>query len=168
MGRTGKRVVQVDPTSGDFFDIGLQPSLVQLVSDCREGEGLARAGHDDICAIGPVEVVLPAVQKFQREVWDRCHLRLQWTKTQLFSWNADLPADVPVGMFLAGEMVDGLFERGFKIYGIPIGTDKCITCKLMQRAEQILKDAKQTVTVLNTDRKALWSALHLSISHRFD
>ena len=38
-GRTGKVVVQGDPMSGDFFDIGLQPSLVQTstspVNLCR-------------------------------------------------------------------------------------------------------------------------------------
>ena len=93
-------------------------------------------------------------------------LGLEYLAGSLPSWF--YRANVPVGMALAGEMVDGLFERGFEIYGIPIGTDKYITCKLMQRAEQISKDAKQTVTVLNTDRQALWSALRLSISNRFD
>ena len=35
---------------------------------------MARAGHDDVCAIGPPDVVLPAVQQFAEEVWDRCRL----------------------------------------------------------------------------------------------
>ena len=62
-------------------------------------------------------------------------LGLEYLSGSLPSWF--YRANVPVGMSLAGEMVDGLFERGFEIYGIPIGTDKYITCKLMQRAEQI-------------------------------
>ena len=43
MGVTKKGVVQGDPYSGDFFCVGLQPSLVQLDSECWAGGGMTRA-----------------------------------------------------------------------------------------------------------------------------
>ena len=60
-GRTGQGLAQGDPPSGDCFSVGLQPFLVRLDSDCREGGGMARAGHDDIMAIRPKDVVLAEV-----------------------------------------------------------------------------------------------------------
>ena len=74
--KSGQGVAQGDPTSGDCFSVILQPSLVRLDSDCREGGGMARAGHDDIMAIGLKDVVLAAVQRFADEVWERFRLRL--------------------------------------------------------------------------------------------
>jgi hypothetical protein len=63
-GTSGQGVIQGDPPSGDLFDIGLQPSLVQLDSDCAADGGAARGGHDDVCAIATLEVALRAVQRF--------------------------------------------------------------------------------------------------------
>jgi hypothetical protein len=57
--------------------------------DCAADGGAARGGHDDVFAIATLEVALRAVQRFQQEVWERCHLRLQWQKTQLFSWDGE-------------------------------------------------------------------------------
>ena len=119
-------------------------------------------------AIGPRDVVIAAVRRFADEVWQRCKLSLQWTKTQLFSWDGELPADCPPGLTLAGEEVEGVFERGFECYGIAIGTDKYVQQKLQQKAEEVARDAEQTANLLAGDRQALWSALRLSISHRFE
>ena len=167
-GVTGQGVAQGDPKSGDFFCIGLQPSLVMLDSDCREGGGMARAGADDVCAIGPIDVVLPAVQRFSQEVWRRCRLRLQWQKTQMFAWDVDLPGDGPAGLTLAGEVVEGVFKRGFECYGILIGTPVYVKHMLQKKAEEVVRDANQTAHLLSVDHQALWSALRLSISHRFE
>ena len=124
-----------------------------------ERAATARGGHDDVCAIATLEVALRAVQRFQQEVWERCHLRLQWQKTQLFSWDGDLPDNVPEGITLAGEVLEGAFERGFEIYGIAVGSDKFVSHKLQQKAEQIAKDAVQTADLLSGDRQALWHSL---------
>ena len=166
LGRAGQEA-QGDPPSGDCFSVGLQPSLVRLDSDCREGGGMARAGHDDIMAIGPKDVVLAAVQSFANEVWDRRRLRLQWHKMQLYSWAWDLSEECAAGLTLAGEMVEGRFERGFDCYGIPIGTSRYVTHMLQQKAEELARNAHQTAHLLSSDHQALWSALRLSISHRF-
>ena len=61
---TGK--VQGDPASGALQAVGMQPSLVDLDAACQEGGGMTRAGADDVFAIGPPDVVLPAVQTFAR------------------------------------------------------------------------------------------------------
>ena len=78
---TCQGVAHGDPPCGDCFSVGLHPYLVSLASYCREVRGMARAGHDDIMAIGPKDVVLAAVQRFADEVWERYRLRLQWHKT---------------------------------------------------------------------------------------
>ena len=64
-------------------------------------------------------------------------------------------------------MVDGLFEVGFDCYGVPMGTDKYIKSELFVTAEEIVKDAVQTRELLGPNKQALWSALRLSISQRF-
>ena len=56
----------------------------------------------------------------------------------VFSWEGDLPADSPPGITLAGEEVDGVFERGFECYGIPIGTDNYVKYKLKCKAGEIV------------------------------
>ena len=49
---------------------------------------MTRAGADDCYAIGPPDVVLPAVMRFERDLREICELRLQWGKTK---WCPTLP-----------------------------------------------------------------------------
>ena len=101
---------QRDPSSGAFQAMGLHPSLLKLDQACRAGGGLAVAGADDTYAIGPPEVVLPAVQRYSEDIWARANHRLQWTKTIMFSLTADLPDYAPAGVTLAREEVDGVLK----------------------------------------------------------
>ena len=39
---------------------------------------------------------------------------------------------------------------------------------MQSKADDLVKDAKQTADLLSSDRQALWSALRLSISRRFE
>ena len=84
----------------------------------------------------------------------------------VFTWEGDLPVSTPAGITLAGVEVDGVFERGFECYGIPIGTDNYVKHMLKAKASEIVNDAKRTVELLSVDRQSLWSALMVSISHR--
>ena len=59
-GKCREGVVQGDPPSGDFFAIGPHPDLITLDQDCQVGGGIAMAGHDDIFALGPANIVIPA------------------------------------------------------------------------------------------------------------
>ena len=126
------------------------------------------AGADDVYAIGPPSVVLPAVQKFKQELAERCGLKLQPSKSRLFTWEGDLPAGTPDTMPLAGENVEGVFLRGFSCFGCPVGEDSYVTHKLKEVADRILNDARETVELLAPDRQALWSSLRVSINQRFD
>ena len=65
---------QGDPSSGAFQATGQHPSLLKLEQACRAGGGLAVAGADDTYAIGPPEVVLPAVQRYSKDIWARANL----------------------------------------------------------------------------------------------
>ena len=76
---------QGDPKAGGGFAITLQPSLFKLDEACRQGGGMAWAGWDDVVAVGPAEVVIPAVLEMAREVEERCNLKFQPTKSQIFS-----------------------------------------------------------------------------------
>ena len=104
-----------------------------------------RAGPDDVAAIGPAHIVLPAVEEFAREVQERCLLIWERTKSKVFTWNGELPEGTPTGLTLAGDEIDGAFEPGFLLYGVPIGSDKYCTYQLNKIAKRIVSDAKQTV-----------------------
>ena len=84
---------------------------------------MVKAGADDINVIGPPHIIFPAVEAFGREVRERCLLYWERTKTVVFNWEGDLPEGTPAGLTLAGQEVDGVFEHGFIMYGVPIGSD---------------------------------------------
>ena len=155
-----------DSTAG--FCIGMQPSLITLDADLKAGEGAAIAGADDVYAVGPPEVVLPASQSFKQEVGARCGLSLQLSKSRLFKWQGDLPPGTPNGLPLAGEKVNGEFFRGFMCFGCPVGEDRYVVHKLGEIADQILEDARKSAEVLKGDRQALWAGLRASMNQRFD
>ena len=166
-GETAEGVGQGDPPSGDLFSVGLHPDLLELDRTCREGGGQARAGHDDVFAQGPANTVIPAVEKFAKSIWERCHLKLQWSKSHIFSWDGALPEGTPEGVELAGKIIDGVFEVGFDCYGVPMGTDKFVTSELMVLAKEIAADAKKARELLSPHKQALWSTLRLSTAQRF-
>ena len=68
LGSTSNGKVQGDPFSGDGVAISLHPSLLVLDTECAVGGGAARAGADDIWAMGPSQVVLSAVVRFAAEL----------------------------------------------------------------------------------------------------
>ena len=90
-GETTDGMLKGDPPSGDFFDVGLQPHLLELDIACSAGGGQARAGHDDVMAQGPPATVIPAVLRFAGKLWECCGLQLQWEKSHIYSWNGILP-----------------------------------------------------------------------------
>ena len=128
---------------------------------------MAVAGHDDVYAMGPEGLVLPAVQRFAAEILERCGLRLQWSKSKVSNVEGTLPDNTPAGLTVAGEVINGQFEPGMDCYGCPIGSDNFVRNMLQCRAEEIMRDAVKSVDLLAGDRQALWSVLRLSISNRF-
>ena len=166
-GETGEGMGQGDPPSGDLFSVGIHPDLVELDRACSVGGGQARAGHDDVFAQGPADIVIPAVVRFAEAIWNRCHLQLQWSKSHIFTWSGILPEGTPNGVHIAGKTVNGNFEVGFDCYGVPLGTEKYIESELYVVAEEIIKNAFKTREVLAANKQALWAVLRLSIAQRF-
>ena len=150
------------------FCVGLQSSLVTLDTACSQVGGMARAGADDIVAVGPAEIVFPALEELGREVQERCLLHWEKSKSEVFTWEGVLPPGTPEGVKLAGEKVENCFQPGFLLYGCPIGTSQYNTHKLQQIVVGIVEDAQQTANLLGGDRQALWSALRCSMACRFD
>ena len=167
-GEGGEGGTQGDPAASMEFCVGLQRFLVLLDEGCKAGGGMARAGADDVTAVGPANLVLPAVEEFARQVEENCLLHWEKTKSEIFNWDGNLPPGTPEGLTLAGEEVDGNFEHGFLLYGVPVGSDIYCSHKLMEIAKRIQDDAQKTAALLSTDRQALWSALRCSIIQRFD
>ena len=160
-------MVQGDPASGAFTAIGLQPSLVRLNEECMKGEGMARAGADDVLAVGPPSVVFPAIRRFAEDLRERCDCELQWTKSEVFSEDGLMPANVPLGLALGGVQVDGQFFPGIMVHGVPVGSSEYVTFKLREQAAVIIHDAEKTKDLLSSDRQALWTVLRLSVAQRF-
>ena len=159
---------QGDSAASMRFCVALHPSLQRLDQACLAGGGMARAGADDITAIGPARVVFPAVEEFAREVEERCLLHWEKTKSEVFTWGGVLPPDTPEGLKLAAEEINGTIEPGFLIYGAPVGSDSYCAHQLQLIAKGIVDDAHQTAELLAGERQSLWSALRCSIVHRFD
>ena len=92
--KSGQGVAQGDPTSGDCFSVILQPSLVRLDSDCREGGGMARAGHDDIYGYWTHRCCHSSTlhMKFGRYVdYDFIGIRLSFSHgMEIFLWSVQL------------------------------------------------------------------------------
>ena len=167
-GETGEGGTQGGPESAPFFCVAIQPAVRRLDERCKAAGGMAKFGMDDGYAVGPKEVVVNAVRQFAEEVEQQCLLHLEWSKTEIFSWDGVLPDGCPDGITLAGE--DGVegFRPGFLCYGVPVGTPEYASSQLWERARKIAKDAQKTVEVLGGERQALWAALKWSISQRFD
>ena len=166
-GRTGTGKIQGDSASGPLQAVGFQASVETLDAECSTGGGVARAGADDVLAVGPAEIVLLAIQRFAAEVEQRCSLRLQWSNSKVYTREGGLPADTPAGLSLAGEQVGDQFLRGIMCYGVPVGSPEFVTHKLKEKAEEIIRDANKTREVLATDPQSLWTALRLSVQQRF-
>ena len=153
-GEAAEGDTQGDSAASMRFCVALHPSLLLLDAGCRAGDcgGMARAGADDITAIGPPEVVFKAVEEFGREVRERCILHWERTKTEVFTWEGGLPVGTPHGLTLAGDQVDGTFEHGFLMYGVRMGSDAYCKDQLMKIAQGIVSDGQKAAELLSGER----------------
>ena len=68
--------------------------------------GMARFGMDDGYAIGPPDIVFPAIEKFALDVRQQCLLVWEKTKTEVFAWNGLVPENATEGLTRAGLEID--------------------------------------------------------------
>ena len=129
---------------------------------------MAKFGMDDGYAIGPADILFPALEKFALDVQEQCLLVWEKTKTEVFAWNGVVPENATEGLSRAGVVVDDVFEPGFLCYGVPIGTDKYVEYMLEMKMLEIAKVAKTSCDVLDEERQSLWAILRLSLSQQLD
>ena len=90
--------------------------VLKLDEDCAEAGGAARAGADDVNAVGPAEVVLPAARRFSEEVHQRCGLTLQWNKSKARSKRSPSP----FGLTLTADIrTHHISSQGWSVPGYP-------------------------------------------------
>ena len=167
-GETGEGQVQGDPLSGAGFAVTIQKHVVALDETLKSLGGFAMAGADDISAVGPRGTVVEAVIEFARAVWEDCGLRIQWNKTKYYCLTGDVPGDAPADLKLAGRLVDGVFRRGFLVWGIPVGEDAFVEDVLMEKVMLIVEDAKKCLGRLGAHRQAAWAAYKWCVQAQFD
>ena len=108
-GQAREGTTQGNPEAGAYFCVAWHPQVKELDRVLAEAGGAAPLGLDDLFAIGPPDVVFPALQRFIQDIQDTCLLQLERSKTQVFTWDAELPPSTPAGYPKAGKTVDGQF-----------------------------------------------------------
>ena len=121
---------------------------------------------DDGYAVGPSNILFPALEKFAYDVEHQCLLVWEKSKTEVFSWNGILPENCTPGLARAGIVVNDNFEPGFLCYGVPVGTDAYVEYMLGQKMLDIAKSASYSAEVLDEERQSLWTILRLSLAQQ--
>ena len=85
--------------------------------------GMAMFGMDDGYT---AEFVFSALEKFARDVKQRCSLVWEKTKTEVFTWSGVLPDQATPGLTRAGITVDGVFQPGFLLKLSKLGCLRCL------------------------------------------
>ena len=166
-GEAGERTTQGDPPAGALFSVAWHPQLRELDAKVAAVGGAARAGMDDLYVCGPPEVVYPAVEVFWAEVLEVCQLQLERSKTEIFSWG-ELPAGTPPGLTRAGTLLDGTFQPGFILYGIPVGTPEYVQHHLSLKVQEVAGEVEQVVDVLEGEGQAIWTIARASTVMKLD
>ena len=136
-GESAEGATQGDPLSSPFFNVAWHREVRKLDATLKERGGMARFGMDDGYAVGPPEVVFPALEIFARDVKQKCLLNWNHSKTEVFSWSGVLPPSTTAGLRRAGEEVDGVFEPGFVCYGVPTGSDNYVLHMMNKKVEEV-------------------------------
>ena len=67
-GLSEEGTAQGDPLSSPYFCVAWHKEVRELNSSLKSSGGMARFGMDDGYALGPPDVVFPALEKFARDV----------------------------------------------------------------------------------------------------
>ena len=168
--RKGEGLDQGDPEASPWFCVAWHPYVKELDRKLTAAGGKAMFGNDDGYLIGPAQLLFPALDAFSQQISQHCSLRLQLSKTEVFSWEETLPAEVPQGMRRAGCKVGDTWQPGFICYGIAIGTDSFVRHQLSAKVDEITEEVNKVREVLgpNKDSQAIWTILHCSLAQKFD
>jgi len=123
---------------------------------------------DDGNAVGPSDIMFPAIKTFANNVEQNCLLVWEKTISEVFSYNGLLPNNAKAGLTRAGAYVNGVFEPEFLCYGIKVGANRFVEHMLEYKLSEIAKSAKKSCDVLDEERQSLWAILRLSFSQQLD
>ena len=73
--------------------------------------------------------------------------------------NGDLPADTPHDMTRAGDIINGTFESGMDVYGIPVGSEVWVKNWLNNKVMDLKKLKEKSCSILENDKQALYNLL---------
>ena len=122
---------------------------------------------DDGYLWGPPSVLPPALQKFSFDIMEHCTLELEVSKSECFTWSSQLPEGAPPGLKQAGRVVEGRWEPGWLVYGVPCGSDQYVAAMLDIKVDEVARGAARACEVLQGESQALWSVLRLSLQQQF-
>ena len=98
---------------------------------------------DDGYAIAKPELVFPKVREFARRVKARCGLEFETEKFLCFVPPGAGEVELPPGCVRGGEEIDGQWEAGFKVVGVPVGTrafvHKCLVRKVAEVGDELVR-----------------------------
>ena len=166
-GRAPEGTAQGDPESAAYFSLAWHPQLRILDAELARVGGAARAGMDDLYAVGPPDVLFPALERFWREVELVCQLVLERSKTEVFSWQ-ELEEELPMELTRAGTIVDGQFEPGFICYGIPVGSRAYVRHHLHLKVLDVTREVEQVFDTLEGEGQAIWTVARSSTLMKLD
>ena len=131
--------------------------------------GLAIFGNDDGYAIGPAEVVFPAVANFREVIKESCGLNLRLSKCLVYTRTGELPPEAPAGMERAGTKdEEGRWLPGFRCYGVFIGSNDYVRHQLRKESTRICSDIDKVMQLLREDSQAAWVILSSAMVHQLD
>ena len=167
-GQAREGATQGDPEAGTYFCAAWHPQIRELDREIAMVGGAARAGMDDLFVVGPAEIIFPALERFWNEVEQICLLKLERSKTEVFTWSDRLPDNTPAGLTVAGCMVEEQFLPGFMCYGIPIGSPEYVKHQLSLKVQEVAKEVEEIVRVLEGEGQAIWTIARSSTATKMD
>ena len=165
-GRAADGATQGDPEAGGYFGVGWHPQLRELDRVVSAVGGASRAGCDDLCVVGPPDVVFPAVEQFWADIETTCYLHLERSKTEVFTWTGVLPPNTPQGLAQAGTWIGEDFIP--VLYGIPVGYGRYVKHHLSLKVKEVAREVEQILEVLQDEGQAIWTVARSSTIMKLD
>ena len=168
--KAGQGVTQGEASASGLYCVGWHKFVLELNGLLQLAGGLSIFGNDDGYAIGPAEVVFPAVERFRAAIREHCGLNLRLSKSLVNTSTGEMPPGAPEGMELAGTRAEegGPWLSGFRCYGVYIGSDTYVRHMLRKEAEQICSDIDKVMLLLRQDSQAAWILLSSAMAHQLD
>ena len=167
-GEAEEGVTQGDPTSGPFFCVGIQKFVRKADEKLKESGGMLRCGWDDCYILGKANAVFETLNSFATEVEQFCGLKLQISKSEIFSWPGYYPENAPMGFIKSGVEVEGEWHSGFICYGVPIGQDTYVEHVLDSKVDELYHESQKQWKVLESSRQSMWAILRSSFVSKLD